>query len=762
MSDPHEAAHFTDRPGDFEPALPSPSPGDAESAGLRTRLKQIPDQTAEQAAGELADGPIQIPEQPGPATAERTTDIDDAALHERDRDGETARSEGLGHLHSGMPLADTSVRQGLNSLLNAADTAYFTSSGKTEKVQRANDIATKVGEIDGVNVVRPGDFDRDRDNDCAHYAFGEVNGESWAAPYTRTPDELWRTTRDGGSPQAFLQQRGYEIVDGTPVPGDVVAYTSHTAEDIQAGKAAFRHFGVLRPDGSVESKFAQGPVATHWIDHVPSFWGSTAYFMRKRGVEETGEQSVPEARGASPAVEVRALIADAECEVNESCEAAEHTAEAGTEGDALPGEICDRYGYKAVELADALARAAINGDVMTERFAGVLLEAELEAIRDDFAAWDAGLDRPGTDAYYEATGIISHFNRLDLLNLPVTLAEPPSDVDTRIAAIPSIFKSDESEQSEAGTRPDLFTWLASLSDDRLLNYLQWSDARTAAVTEALQTQREEIERNVRDDFENLIIDGLAPESAREALERGIEQTVSFGALNSFESGFYHAAGLYDGITRRLGVMREFEAAEVDKYTRLGHNVVFHEKLHALDFANDMGLTYLLSEDEEPLTWVDEAVKEHLTLSAAYGQSGALDPSKRSDFGAYSDLRELLHLTLTGGAFEIDVRELTAANFESHGTDGHLRQNLAVRLWVSYCHMYPDLSPGETILHVIAREINAAPKPLKSGVVQTWIKKMYEWQSQEYVGESDIPEPTDRAIARFVPDGTVKEQTDSST
>lgn len=392
----------------------------------------------------------------------------------------------------------------------------------------------------------------------------------------------------------------------------------------------------------------------------------------------------------------------------------------------ITGDFRYQYGHMAVELTDELTRAVIDEDEIGERRARGRLALELALLRSDFDAWEAGLREPESDEYFEATGIIADFNLLDRHHLPITLMTPRDTVGTTDATV-------------LAARKRVFSWFQTLSDEQLVNYFQWSEHRTNAVSAALTAARPEIEQNVRTDFDRLITHGLVPEHARDELERSFAYTTTFGALSSFESGFYQAAGFYDWDARRLGVHREFSASEVGKYRKEMHWVFFHESLHAYDAANDTGLTYLLNEDEESLVWVDEAVKEHLSAAGMNGQPFVLNPYERYTEGVYKEIRELLHLVLTGGEFAVDLRTVLAANFEPHdASSGRLaRQELLAQLRESYHGMYPDLPEGETILHVIARDINAAPKPLAANVIQDWIQKMTEWRDEQLVDDASL-------------------------
>jgi hypothetical protein len=453
-------------------------------------------------------------------------------------------------------------------------------------------------------------------------------------------------------------------------------------------------------------------------------------------------------RAGEVALDTEDAVGDA---VPRTREASDLIADEDVEDGELTADPRYTYGHAAVALAELHARAVIEENAKVERLTKALLDIELVKLRNDFAEWEAGLEAPDTDEHFEATGIIEHFNELDRPHMPPSLVHVIiKDEHEPDQVVSGALKATEGEQTYGEKAPPLFTWLKYLSDERLINYLQWSEARTVAVTQALQRERDIIEQNVREDFSHIIEDGLAPIGTEEELERGFAHTVRFGAMSAIESGFYHAGGFYIDEVGRLGIRREFDAEHVGEYVRLRPDVFTHENLHALDFANDMGLIYLLSEDEEELTWVNEAVKEHLTLAGANGQSYTVDPNERSDAGAYPLLRQLLHLTMTAGTFDIELQQITLANFEQRGGDGLCRQELYERLRESYLDHLPDLPPGQTILHVIAEEHNAAPKPLKADVIKHWIGKLYEWK----IPSTLLPEPTQSANFRkatFDPD-----------
>lgn len=399
----------------------------------------------------------------------------------------------------------------------------------------------------------------------------------------------------------------------------------------------------------------------------------------------------------------------------------------------ITADFTHPYGHKVVALSELQARAAIEEDAQLEQSASEELAAELEAHRKDFAEWEAALSASKTDAHYEATGIVTDFNAIDRPHLPgiLTSEEPTERAVLRLSTRSDSSQAEDDGQSADNSGHSVFSWLGGLSDGQLVNYFQWSEARTNEVSEALTARREEVEQHVRGVIEHLLSTGLMPEDARDGIEDGFACISIFGAMNAIESGFYQADGIYETDSKRLGVYREHSADEVEKYVHEKKNVFVHESLHAFDNANDTGLTQLLSDDEERLVWVDEAVKEHLTEAGTSGQPYILNPYERYTEGAYKDIRELLHLVLTAGDIDIDIREVMAANFERRHADEprQAREHLVARLRESYQDLLPDMAPGETILHVIARDINAAPKPLGGQVVHDWIQKVSEWRDE---------------------------------
>lgn len=445
----------------------------------------------------------------------------------------------------------------------------------------------------------------------------------------------------------------------------------------------------------------------------------------------TDDVTIPKQRG--PLDTGDGLDAVTRDSARESAEVHGHITDNGADRE-ISDDLTYQYGHMAVTLSERLTRAVIEEDSESEATVRAQLQSELAAHRQDFAEWEAGLKEPDSDAYFEASGIIQNFNVSDRPNLPATLAQVPSEAERQqgSTARGNLRPDASAAQPDAAAAQRLFTWLQTISDDRLINYFQWSESRTDKVSDALAAERGVIEQNVRTDFERLISDELAPENARDGLERGFAHTTRFGALSTIESGFYQAAAFYAADAGRLGVQREYGADEVERYIHTNHWVFFHEELHAYDAANNTGLTYLLDKDETPLTWVDEAVKQHLTEASTNGQPNVLNPSDRYTEGVYKDIRELLHLVLTGGDDAVGIHDIMAANFEPHGTEdsSQKRVALASKLRESYQDMFPDMPPGENILHVIAKEINGASKPQQAQVIRNWIETMTEWRDEK--------------------------------
>lgn len=179
-------------------------------------------------------------------------------------------------LKSGMYIPNSPERNRLNDMYIAAQGLLDASRlGLISGIKEASETAHSAANIEGVELLEPGDYAQDDQYRCAHYVFGVIMGEAWAAPYQSGIDELWK------HPQRFLRQQGYRQVE-IPVSDDIVAYTDSSPQCIAREEAFFLHFGILRLGAKVVSKFNQGPVVQHPINLVPSNYGDSAYFLRKK------------------------------------------------------------------------------------------------------------------------------------------------------------------------------------------------------------------------------------------------------------------------------------------------------------------------------------------------------------------------------------------------------------------------------------------------------------------------------------------------
>jgi hypothetical protein len=177
---------------------------------------------------------------------------------------------------SGMSIAAFDERDVLDQKLGEAYVAWYTSFGGRSDIEWANQIAYSMAEVDGIELIEPGDYGQHARYRCVQYAFGVCKGEPWAIPYEDdwVHSDLWH------HPLAFLAKNGYLPVD-TPQPDDVAAYTCSSQEELQEGWGSFEHFGIVQEDGLIVSKIAQGPVVRHRLELVPTSFGNTVYFFRK-------------------------------------------------------------------------------------------------------------------------------------------------------------------------------------------------------------------------------------------------------------------------------------------------------------------------------------------------------------------------------------------------------------------------------------------------------------------------------------------------
>jgi hypothetical protein len=178
-------------------------------------------------------------------------------------------------LYSGMVITETPQRELLGEILSQAYSEWYTSFGRAQYVAEANAIAQTVGEVDGITIVEPGDYGQDYSNRCAHFAFGTKHGQPWAQPHTELDDDIWLNSR------GYLRRSGYDVME-FPLAGDVAAYAFKEHDAAGAGQENFKHFGIVEPDGSLLSKFNQGPVVNHPIETVPTNYGNVVYFLGNR------------------------------------------------------------------------------------------------------------------------------------------------------------------------------------------------------------------------------------------------------------------------------------------------------------------------------------------------------------------------------------------------------------------------------------------------------------------------------------------------
>lgn len=169
----------------------------------------------------------------------------------------------------GLPLPASPEREQLSAICNKAYGEYYASWGIPNRQARINQIADSIGEIVGVELLRPSNYSADRNNLCIHFTFGEILGEEWAAPHAPLPDDFWLKSL------AFLVGRGYRQVPEWKKAADIVVAYTFGSE----GAPDFRHFGIAVGPEIVVSKFGQGPVVRHGINVVPDEFGDKAYFF---------------------------------------------------------------------------------------------------------------------------------------------------------------------------------------------------------------------------------------------------------------------------------------------------------------------------------------------------------------------------------------------------------------------------------------------------------------------------------------------------
>lgn len=118
---------------------------------------------------------------------------------------------------------------------------------------------------------RPAGFDENVMFKCAQYAFRKRMGETWSPLYC---DRLL----DKDAHELLL--KNYEYVT-EPQSGDVIVYSQFPGITDYSHPGRYLHFGIF--DGStVDSKWAAGNIYRHRIQDLPTFFGKSAIFVRKK------------------------------------------------------------------------------------------------------------------------------------------------------------------------------------------------------------------------------------------------------------------------------------------------------------------------------------------------------------------------------------------------------------------------------------------------------------------------------------------------
>ena len=180
-------------------------------------------------------------------------------------------------LYSGMEIADSPNRDLIGEKIHEANNVWETNRLNGSDISEADRIADSIAEVDGIELIRSGEYGADYDNRCMNFAFGEINKEPWAEPHKQMPKEFNADTI------AFLKQHSYQFVQ-LPAEGDVILYTyaGQKQMDDPNYRIGFTHYGIVDKDNKVISKFGQGPVVKHPAGLVPTNYGKYAYFMRKQ------------------------------------------------------------------------------------------------------------------------------------------------------------------------------------------------------------------------------------------------------------------------------------------------------------------------------------------------------------------------------------------------------------------------------------------------------------------------------------------------
>jgi hypothetical protein len=185
-----------------------------------------------------------------------------------------------GRVYSGMPLRNSEGRRQIVEIDNKAWEKIYESRGFISR-KDANKPYKKTAKIKGIHeVIEERDCIDDYNDEyrCAQYVFDTVKKEKWAKgdPSDYSYDLFYHT-------ETFLEQKGYQVVDGEPKKGDVVGYGMTREFSNGDAENAFVHFGVWTGK-DVISKFGISNVYKHDL-HTAIASDTTAdkvFFFRKK------------------------------------------------------------------------------------------------------------------------------------------------------------------------------------------------------------------------------------------------------------------------------------------------------------------------------------------------------------------------------------------------------------------------------------------------------------------------------------------------
>lgn len=133
--------------------------------------------------------------------------------------------------------------------------------------------------LEGIELIEDRDIAKDiADNrGAAWHVFSSHFGSPWAHGAGRDQvNKFWQRT------QSFLHRKGYEPLGSEELlPDDLVVYGSRLFDPTANGAEALsKHFGFVREDGLVESKFGEGPVFAHPLKQILPVYGNEITFLR--------------------------------------------------------------------------------------------------------------------------------------------------------------------------------------------------------------------------------------------------------------------------------------------------------------------------------------------------------------------------------------------------------------------------------------------------------------------------------------------------